>query len=112
MKNQDHPADEKRSTVFLHLWLPVIFSFLVLAVSLVLDVLRVRGYWWLPRAGAIITVVGAYVAYHESRASIRTIGNNLFINMELPYKIASLLLVIIGTALWGYGDLLVEAILE
>jgi hypothetical protein len=40
------------------------------------------------------------------------IGNSLFINMKLPYKIASLVLVIIGTVLWGYGDLLVELILE
>jgi len=80
-------------------------------VSLTADLFRIRGYWS-QRAGAIVTVVGAYVAYYESRASIKFIDDSLFINTELPYKIASLLLVVFGTFLWGYGDLLVNVLLD
>lgn len=111
MKKQNHPADEKRSSVFIHLWLPVCAACLVLVVSLIVDLLRIRGYWS-QRAGAIVTVIGAYIAYYESRASMKFIEGSLFINMELPYKIASLLLVVFGTFLWGYGDLLVNVLLD
>jgi len=80
-------------------------------VSLLVDLLRIQGYWS-QRAGAAITVIGAYIAYYESRASMRFIKGSLFINMELPYKIGSLLLVVLGTVLWGYGDLLINILLD
>lgn len=58
------------------------------------------------RSGAVVTVLGAYVAYIDVLRSNKYIDGRLYMNPKLPYKWMSLLLVVVGTGIWGYGDLL------
>ncbi len=51
---------------------------------------------------------GGYIAYHESKQSIKRIDFEIFLHLDIRYKFLALLYVIVGTALWGYGDLLVK----
>ena len=64
-----------------------------------------RKSFWLQRSGSLITILGVWIAFHESRESLQTINGSIFINPELPYKWLALILITVGTLLWGYGDL-------
>ena len=99
------PEETLRSRV-INFWIPLIFGVVVLIVSLVLDITGICGKeYWMSRSGSIITIIGAMIALHDARESYKVAGRNLYVNTKLPYKWVSLVLVIIGTVLWGYGDL-------
>ncbi len=104
-----HPADEKSKDIIFHLWIPVILAVIILTVSLLIDYYKIAGYWT-QRAGSIVTVIGVYIAYYESKVYTKYINDTLYINPELQYKIASFIIVIIGTILWGYGDIIIDQI--
>lgn len=55
-----------------------------------------------------MAVCGGYIAYHESKQSIQEIDHQIFLHLDISYKSLPLYYVIVGTALWGYGDLLVK----
>ena len=48
-----------------------------------------------------MTVVGGYVAYVDAKRSPKFIDGNLYLNQELPYRILSIVLIIVGTLTWG-----------
>lgn len=100
-----HPADETRRSIFLHGWLSALLAATVLVVSIVADLLK-PGMHWTQRAGSIITVLGAYVAYVDAKRSFKFINGHFYLNFELPYRVIAIVLVVIGTVTWGYGDLL------
>lgn len=86
---------------------PAILGVIVLLVSLVLDVTGTLGQeYWSQRSGAVLTIIGAMIAFHDAKESFKVVGTILYTNSELPYKRISLLFIIVGTFLWGYGDLL------
>jgi len=90
----------------LKLWLPSMVCLIVFFLSLFLDLSSSKESWfWLQRSGAIITLLGAWIGFHESKESIQVDGAVLNINTNLPYKIWGISLIIIGTILWGYGDI-------
>ena len=99
-----NPAEETKHEVFFHGWLPLIAAVSVLGVSVIADVSR-PGMHWAQRAGSVVTVLGAYVAYRDVKQSVKFINGDLFINPELWYRPISMALVIVGTLVWGYGDL-------
>lgn len=99
-----HPADESKRDVLLHGWLPAFLAVAVVAISLVADVAS-PGVHWFQRAGAIVTVLGAYVAYRDAKRSFKYIGGSMYMNFELPYRPIAVGLVVVGTLVWGYGDL-------
>jgi len=78
---------------------------LVLLLSVLADVVR-PGMHWTQRAGSIVTVLGGYVAYVDAKRSVKLIDGSLYMNFELPYRLTAVLLVAVGTLVWGYGDLL------
>ncbi len=99
-----HPADESKKSLILNVITPTVIAVIVMSVSLMIDVLGTNTIWF-QRSGSIMTIVGAYIAFHEARRSIQTIKGNIFINKELPYAWLSIVLLIIGTIVWGYGDI-------
>jgi len=106
-----HPADEKFIDIIIHLWIPGILAIIILTVSLLIDYHKIVGYWT-QRAGSIVTVIGVYIAYYESKVYMKYIDGSLYINPVLQYKIASFIIVIIGTILWGYGDIIIDQIFK
>ena len=100
-----HPADETKYETFIHGWLPCIIGVGILLISICAD-LSHPGIHWTQRAGSIITVLGAYVAYRDLKKSIKLIDGNLLMSSELIYRPISFGLVVIGTIVWGYGDLM------
>ena len=100
-----HPADETKKSLFIHGVLPAIVAALVLVASVTADLIS-PGEHWFQRAGSVTTVLGAYVAYIDASRSFKFIDGSFYINHELPYRIVSVTLVVLGTLIWGYGDLL------
>ena len=103
-----HPADESKKSLILNVIMPTIVAVTIMSISFAIDILGTNTIWF-QRSGSIMTIVGAYIAFHESRRSIQTIEGQLFINKELPYAWLSIVLLIMGTIVWGYGDLLFPA---
>ncbi len=100
------PPDETLKSKITNVWFPMIGGILIFLISLYWDCNETsEKMYWLQRSGSVITIMGIYIAFHESRESIKVIDKELFLNNELPYKIISLVYVVIGTFLWGYGDI-------
>lgn len=97
---------EQLSSKLINFWTPLFICSLIFITSLYFDLIDTgEKMFWLQRSGAIITILGTWTAYHESKESMKIIGNTLFIETQLIYKIISLILIVIGTVLWGYGDI-------
>lgn len=97
-----HPAEETTSSILLHAWLPAIAASIVFAISVIADLASPARHW-AQRAGAVITVLGAYV---DAKKSFKFIDGKMFMNFALPYRTIAVVLVVFGTLVWGYGDLL------
>lgn len=106
MVTERHPADESRASVLLNVLLPAVLALGLLAASLIADWGSHAG-GWTQRSGNVLIVAGAYIGYHEARRALQFIGGDLYLNPELWYKVLALALVLIGTVISGYGDLLV-----
>jgi hypothetical protein len=105
-----HPGDESKKSVTINVILPTVVAVIVMSISLGMDIFETNTIWF-QRSGSIMTIIGAYIAFHEARLSIQTIKDKdghvqLLINKELPYAWLSIILLFIGTIIWGYGDLL------
>ena len=103
------PLDEPAASVILHVWLPSTVALLLLLASVALDLLSPEAQWT-QRSGAILIVAGAYIAFHETRWHERYVETNggvkAYYNPEIWYKWLALFLVLIGTVLTGYGEII------
>jgi hypothetical protein len=93
-------------------WLPMLVGVIAPVVSFWLD--RIHPEWdcggLTVRAGAITTVCGAIAGYRGAKAFVKRVGTrgNWVTTgpfFDLPYGWISLVLVLVGTAVWGYGSL-------
>lgn len=100
-----HPANETNKMIFLHGWVPALLALIVLASSVAADLIW-PGDHWMMRSGAVVTVLGAYVAYRDAKRTFKEVNGDVYINTMLPYRLISVFLVVIGTFVWGYGDLI------
>lgn len=97
---------ESRKSKIINVVIPSLICLVVFLTSLYLDMTHEsQQMFWMQRAGSIITILGAWIAFHESRESMKIIDGNLFIETKLPYRYIALIMVFIGTILWGYGDI-------
>lgn len=102
-----HPANESGRDILIHGWLPIVVALLALAISVRADLSATKFHGhWTQRAGSIITVLGAYVAYRDAKQSVKFIEQDLYMNFKLPYRFISVAMVVGGTVIWGYADLL------
>ena len=100
------PKETLKSKIF-NIILPFFMCLIVLCLSLYLDIIyNEQQMFWLQRSGSIITILGAWIAFHESRESMKLVDSNLYIETKLPYRYLSLSMIVVGTVLWGYGDIL------
>jgi len=90
------------------MYAPVTVSIAALVLSLVLDNYH-PGKHWVARSGAIIALCGAVSSYGGAvRIWIRRGEHGEYIRgvySEIPYGKVGLVLGLVGTILWGYGDL-------
>jgi len=110
-RRQETPADEPLTSVLVHVWLPFGLALLLLIASLVLD-LSCSGTHWVKRSGAILVLVGGYIAFHERRWHERYVLDRdntvcAYHNPEIWYKWLALALALTGAILAGYADLIV-----
>jgi len=99
-----HPADETTRSILLHGVVPALSAIAALAVSILAD-LVCPGTHWTQRAGSIVTILGAYVAFVGTRRSFKVIDGSLYMNFALPYALISIALIVVGTLIWGYADI-------
>lgn len=110
MKKPAHPAEETAKSQLLHVWVPCALSLALLIISVILDLCHPETHWT-QRSGAVLIVVGAYIAFHEARWRERYALTDddkvvAYYNPEIWYKWLALFLVLVGTMLAGYGDLI------
>lgn len=104
-----HPADETRLSVILNVVAPALVAVGILIVSIIADLKGGTGTWT-QRSGNTLIVVGAYIGYHEARKALQFIDDGVYFNPELWYKVLAIALVLVGTVVSGYGDLIIRAI--
>jgi hypothetical protein len=75
MTRTSHPAEETNREVFIHGWVPAIVACVVLAASAAADIVK-PGMHWAQRAGALVTVLGAYVAFYRIESSPTLFGSD------------------------------------
>ena len=101
MKNDDTSVAARIG----YLYAPVAVSIAAFAVSLTLD-LSHPGKHWLGRSGAIIALCGGVSSYGGAvRIWVQRGELIRGVYSEVPYGKAGLVLGLVGTVLWGYGDL-------
>jgi hypothetical protein len=100
-----HHGNESLKAILLHGWFPVVVATIVLVISVTVD-LRSPGMHWTQRAGSAVIVIGAYVAYVGVKRGIKYALGSISIRIEPKYNAIAAVLVIVGTLLAGYGDLL------
>lgn len=103
LPDTQHPADETKRDILVHGIAPALIAIVLMTISTFVDTVD-PGEHWLQRSGSIVTILGAYVAYVNATRSIKYIQGGLYLDNELPYRWISVLLVVVGTVVWGYGD--------
>ena len=99
------PKESIKSIIF-NVVIPCLLCLSIFSLSLYLDIENTNNkMFWLQRSGSVITILGVWIAFHEARESMKLVDGSLFIETNLPYKYISLSIIIIGTLLWGYGDI-------
>ncbi|EHN67932.1 hypothetical protein [Aliivibrio fischeri] len=96
------------------IYIPVIICLVLLSLSLLMDIYQKQDpQYWLQRSGSVITVLGAWISFYLDDKSIDFNEEMGVLNMytNKGYKILSLIIVFIGTLLWGYGDLVFKLVL-
>ena len=101
------PEAESIRSLLLHVWTPCLLSACVAVASLVLDASGLDSNWF-QRSGVLLIIAGSYVAYHEIKRSVRVLGERLYWDLDIWYKKLALSLVLVGTLVTGYGDLLLR----
>ena len=102
---------ESTRSKIVHVLIPVVFGAIIFAISLYFDVAAYNVEsneekdFWLQRSGSILTVIGAYITFHDNRKSIQLIKTSAHFFTNTKYKYVSLFYLLVGTGLWGYGDL-------
>jgi len=100
MQNDDDSATAR----VLFLWLPMLVSLVAIVISIAIDHLC-HGRHFTSRSGSIIALCGAVSGYGgATRIWIRR-GDLIRGVRDVPYGKIGLALGLVGTFLWGYGDL-------
>lgn len=103
-----HPADETKLSIVLNVVVPALIAVSILAASIIADLKGGAGAWT-QRSGNTLIVVGAYIGYHEAKKALQFIDDDIYFNPELWYKVLAIALVLVGTIVSGYGDLIIRA---
>jgi hypothetical protein len=106
---EKHPADESKISVVLNVMVPALAAIGIFVLSLAADLAGTPGNWT-QRSGTVLIVVGAYIGYHEARKALQFIGDDIYFNPELWYKVLAIALVVVGTVVSGYGDLIIRVV--
>jgi len=100
---------ESTKSKIVHVVIPAVIGAIIFSISLYLDLKtnEVKEFW-LQRSGSILTLIGAYIAFHDHRKSVQLIETSAHFFTNTKYKYISLFYLLIGTGLWGYGDLFLK----
>ncbi|WP_447825396.1 hypothetical protein [Aeromonas salmonicida] len=105
--------EESKKSKFLNVYIPATLGAFLVISSIIIDLFFAtkEPWFWAQRSGAVLTIIGALIGFHENNESMKFIDGNLLINNEIPYKYLSLGYVLFGTFLWGYGDIVFKLFL-
>ncbi len=94
-----------KNSPVVNVYLPVVLMLIGLMMSVVADLTK-PGMHWAQRFGAVMAVVGAYIVHYDD--SIRTDPEQKLFSYRLKslYTRYSLPCIVLGTLLWGYGDII------
>lgn len=119
------PFEEEARKCFIKIWISLSLSVAVLVLALIPALIpdgqTVPG--WFQRSGSLTTIGAIFISIYTTRMRERLEGKFLsdfygaeaFRRVKLPFTIATstaLILTIIGTVVWGYGDLLISGALD
>lgn len=130
MTDQEYPAeklkpfnDEARKC-FVKIWISLAISVAVLVIALIPDLIPSGQTLpsWFQRSGSLTTIgaviVGIYATRMRDHLEGKFMGDfygiEVFKRVKLPFTIATasaFILSVVGTIVWGYGDLLVSTAL-
>ena len=101
-------------------WSIIVVAILVAIISVIADY-YFTGYNWFARSGSVVVLLAAFVEFKISSHIYEDIQRAQFmqskINMSIPLKakptkprrnvsFAAHILLVVGTIIWGYGDLI------
>ena len=114
----DNEIDERISNILRRSKIALYVAFLILSISLAADILNSQQekYYWLQRSGSLVAILSAtaefwlsqiYAVIHPSPSSY-VAEDKWNIKYGSKYKTLSYLglaFLILGTIIWGYGDI-------
>ncbi|TOL88665.1 hypothetical protein [Vibrio parahaemolyticus] len=105
--------EESQKSKVLNVYIPAGLGAILVIGSIVMDIFWAAKdpWYWAQRSGAVLTIIGALIGFHENNESMKFIDGNLLINKEISYRYLSLGYVLFGTFLWGYGDIVFKLFL-
>ena len=108
MQQSKHSVNEVLKSKFLDIFVPAFIGAVALGISIYAD-FSYSTHTYTQRIGNLIIIIGAYISYRDViRERFELIDGDLIMYNENIYKIVSFLYIIIGTALSGYGDILIS----
>jgi len=97
--------DEAIGSQVTHVILPLIVVLITVGVSLSVDLCAANDLFLFQRSGALMAALSIYIAYHENRQRYLVNNGTLNIQTKIWYQWVALVLGLIGTAIWAYGDI-------
>jgi hypothetical protein len=108
MEQSKHSINEALRSKFLHLFVPAFIGAVALGISIYAD-FSYSTQTYTQRIGNVIIIIGAYISYRDViKERFEVIDGELIMYYDNIYKIVSLLYIIVGTALSGYGDIFIS----
>jgi hypothetical protein len=100
LKNEDVTNAVRLST-------RIVFAFIVSVLVLLIFFLvsiRTENWLWLARSGSILVCIGVATASYDIKGRMeKSNAPNLYVNQTIALEA---MIVIVGTLVWGFGDLL------
>lgn len=93
-----------KSQIF-HVIIPALIVVVLSFVSIYFDINTNKDFFWFQRSGALMGAAGIYIGFHENNWKITSNGTTAYINTKIWYQWLALVLGVLGTLIWAYGDL-------
>ena len=91
--------------MIVNVWMPTVFVVICAVIAFLSDISDTNELYWFQRSGALICAASVYIAFHEGSKRYQLTGASLNINTKIWYQWLALVMGILGTLIWAYGDI-------